>query len=85
MRLTSDMIVTGLQVSLPVVGALLLTDLTLGLLARVAPQIQVFFLGMPLKIGIGLGALALSLGTVMPVLARLFHNIGPRMLFLLGY
>ena len=83
-RLTAELILAGLQLSLPVVGTLLLTDVTLGLLARVAPQVQVFFLGVPLKVALGLITLALSFAALLPTLARLFAAIGPRAVYLLG-
>jgi flagellar biosynthetic protein FliR len=40
-QLFGQVVVTGVQMALPVMAALLITDLTLGLLARVAPNIQV--------------------------------------------
>ena len=83
-NLTVQLIRIGIQMSLPVVGALLLTDITLGLLARVAPQIQVFFLGLPAKIGLGLIAFSLSLAILMPKIADYLRTIGPWMLKLLG-
>ena len=84
MTITSQMITTGVQLALPVIGALLMTDLTFGLLARVAPQIQVFFLGVPLKIGLGLITMALSLPLLLPKLTQMFHSIGIMSLKLIG-
>jgi len=43
----------GLQIAAPVIVALLLTDLLFGILNRTAPQINVFFLAMPVKMLIG--------------------------------
>jgi flagellar biosynthesis protein FliR len=54
------------------------------LLARVAPQVQVFFLGAPLKVGLSLLTLSLALGTLLPILSDLVRLLGPRMLDLLG-
>jgi flagellar biosynthetic protein FliR len=82
--LTSQLIAAGIRISLPVLGTLLLADLTLGLLARVAPQVQVFFLGMPLKLGAGLIVLALALTILFPALTELFRNLAPRTLQLIG-
>lgn len=48
-------------VALPAAAALLLTDCLLGFINRTAPQIPVFFVGMPLKALLGLAAAALSL------------------------
>jgi len=44
----------GLQIALPVVAVLLIVDISLGLIARTVPQMNVFILGFPLKIIIGL-------------------------------
>ncbi len=84
LRLTSQMVIAGIQLALPVVGSLLLADITLGLLARVAPQIQVFFLGLPLKVGVGLIALSLTFSIALPALSDLFKKTGPMMLNLVG-
>ncbi|KUP24343.1 flagellar biosynthetic protein FliR [Paenibacillus sp. DMB5] len=59
------------QMSAPLVTALFLTDVGLAFLARTAPQYNVFVIGVPLKIIIGL-ALFLIL---MPGLAYLFQNL----------
>jgi flagellar biosynthetic protein FliR len=83
-RLTGSLVTAGVQMSLPVVGALLLADLTLALLARVAPQVQVFYLGVPLKIGLGLLILALSFPVIFPALVALFEALAGRTLLLLG-
>ncbi|HEX7556173.1 MAG TPA: flagellar biosynthetic protein FliR [Leptolinea sp.] len=84
LRISSGLITSGVQMAIPVVGALFLTDLTLGLLSKVAPQINVFFLGLPIKVWVGIFALSLLFGVLVPSLDRAFKNIGPRMLQILG-
>jgi flagellar biosynthesis protein FliR len=81
--LTSQLISTGIQMALPVMCAIFLADLTLGLLARVAPQVQVYFLGLPLKIGLGMIVIALSFSVALPTMQNMFHQMGPRMLELI--
>ena len=83
LRLTGGMITTGVQFSLPVVGALMLTNLTLGLLSRVAPQVQVFFLGIPLKIGLGILTLMVTMSIIFPRIAETFDSSADWMLVLL--
>lgn len=61
---------SGLQLSLPVLTALLITNLALGILTRVAPQLNIFAVGFPLTLSIGLFVLAFS----MPFIHR-FWNI----------
>ncbi|RCK71958.1 MAG: Flagellar biosynthesis protein FliR [Anaerolineae bacterium] len=84
LKLTASLIQVGVQMSFPLLATLLLTDLAMGLLARVAPQIQVFFLGIPLKIGLGIFALAISIPALSPLIRTIFGNIAPQMLVLLG-
>lgn len=83
LRMTSDLIQTGIHLALPVMGALLLADLTMGLLARVAPQIQVYFLGLPVKVGISLAAMGIIFALVLPVIGNMYKDMGSRMLLLL--
>lgn len=80
LRTTAQLIVVGIQMAFPIFAALLLTDITLGLLSRVAPQVQVYFLGLPLKIGISMFALGLTLSIMFPILRDLFNRLGDRML-----
>lgn len=84
LKLTASLIKIGVQMSFPLLATLLLTDLALGLLARVAPQIQVFFLGIPLKIGLGIFALAIAIPALLPLIRTIFGNITPQMLLLIG-
>ena len=70
----------AVQLALPIVGTLLLTDLGLGLIARAVPQVQVFFLGLPLKMGLGLLILMLTLNLTWPVIRSLFDDLGVQML-----
>lgn len=63
----------AVKVALPVVGALLVTDIAFGLVARAVPQINVFIVGFPAKILVGLVFLILMLpfiiGTVQDTFA----------------
>lgn len=83
LRTFAELVGTGVRIALPVMAALFLTDLALGLLARVAPQVQVFFLGLPLKVGVSLFAMGLLFMVIFPTLSNLYQSIGERMLYLL--
>lgn len=50
----SDYFVIGFRIVLPVFAAILLINIILGILARVAPQMNMFVVGMQLKIIVGL-------------------------------
>lgn len=51
----------GTRVAMPVALVLLLTELAVALLARAIPTINVFMLGLPLKIMVGIAVTALAL------------------------
>lgn len=56
----------GVMLSLPVLAALLVTNLAIGVMTRAAPQLNVFAIGFPLTLAIGAGALYLSLPYLVP-------------------
>ncbi|MBI3705690.1 MAG: flagellar type III secretion system protein FliR [Rhizobiales bacterium] len=55
----------GIQLSAPFLAFGLLFNLGLGILSRLMPQMQVFFIGLPLSILLGLLLLLLVVGTMM--------------------
>jgi flagellar biosynthetic protein FliR len=61
------------MLSLPLVAALLITNLALGILNRAAPQIGVFQIGFAATMLIGYLVLDLVLPSMMPFLERLFN------------
>ena len=72
----SQMFSLGFQLSLPVVGTLFLTDLALAILARTVPQMNVFVVGYPAKVAIGLGVLLLTLPLYGGAFVELFSQRG---------
>ncbi len=55
----------GVQLSAPFIVFGLLFNIGLGLISRLMPQMQVFFVGLPLSILVGLLILVLALGAMM--------------------
>jgi flagellar biosynthetic protein FliR len=70
---------TALKLAAPVLAALFLTSAALGIVARTVPQMNVFVVGLPLRVGVGLAILLLSLplaGAVLsPALDGVFDTI----------
>lgn len=50
----SEIFRLGLWIAMPIVGMLLLVNLVMGLITRVAPQINIFAVGFPLTLSVGL-------------------------------
>ena len=83
MRLGSHMFVLGVKFSAPVRALLLISNIVLGILARVFPQLNVFMLSFPLNIGIALIVIGLTLEAMFFVLRREFDTMGENILTLL--
>lgn len=62
----------GVLLALPLLAALLLANIALGVLTRAAPQLNLFAVGFPLTLALGLLMLGLALPFFGPVLERLF-------------
>jgi flagellar biosynthetic protein FliR len=61
---SAKLLEVALALAAPVVVALWLTDLALGMVARVAPQVPVYFVGLPAKGLLAVGVVLLGLGTL---------------------
>lgn len=70
---------TGLLLALPITGAMIITNLSLGVLNRAAPQLNLFAIGFPITIAGGFLMLFLTLDHLVPSLQRLFEE-GLRMM-----
>lgn len=64
----------ALQLSMPVIGALLITNLALAILTRSAPQLNIFQIGFPITLAVGFATLLLTIAYFAPVLDRITHN-----------
>lgn len=69
------MFVYGLAVVAPVVAVLLMLDVGMAVAARTMPQVNMFIVGFPLKIFMGLLVLALSLNYMGPLLEKIYASI----------
>jgi flagellar biosynthesis protein FliR len=71
----STMFLTAAQISLPIVASLFLVDVGLGLLAKTVPQINVFVVGLPLKIFVGFVLLLITIPVFFFLLQSIFLEI----------
>ena len=74
-QIAASSFVVAIELVFPVMVALLLADVALGVLARVAPQFGIFQIGLQLKVVLALGALALTMPLLLPRLHALFSGM----------
>jgi flagellar biosynthetic protein FliR len=64
----------GMQISMPIVAALLVTNIALAILTRAAPQLNLFGIGFPITLGAGFLVLSLTLPYLGTPLENLFNQ-----------
>lgn len=67
----AKMIAVAVQISAPVIAVVLIIDICLGLLGRTAPQMNIFMMGFPIKIGAGI----LTMAVMVPLLGVVFQSL----------
>ena len=75
MVLFSQTFSLALKVSAPVLGALFLTNIILGVLARSVPQMNVFIVGLPIKIAVGFFGMLLLIPVYIFVIEVILERI----------
>jgi flagellar biosynthetic protein FliR len=81
-KMSGNMFVIGIQVGAPVIAALLITSVAFGLIARTVPQMNVFIVAMPLKIGVGLLFLGFGLPYFSVFLENVFGDLGQHIMLI---
>lgn len=65
---------SGLLLALPMITALLLMNLAMGILNRSAPQLTIFSVGFPLTLGVGMVLLMIMMKNLGPFMDHLFFD-----------
>jgi flagellar biosynthetic protein FliR len=71
---------SALWIALPMVGILLFTNMALGIISRVSPQMNIFAIGFPITLVVGILAIAITL----PMLDQPFMALMIRVVSLFG-
>lgn len=71
MSVAGSMFVIGLKLGAPVMLALLFTNVAMGVIARSVPQINIFMMGFPITISVGLLVLGISMPIFLTVVQRI--------------
>ncbi|MDD3172571.1 MAG: flagellar biosynthetic protein FliR [Herbinix sp.] len=71
----TDYFIIGFRIALPVFAAILVVNTILAILAKVAPQMNMFVIGIQMKIFVGLIVLALIIGLIPSVADFIFNEM----------
>lgn len=79
MRLYSlggDLFASGFWISLPIVGMLMFSNLALGIVSRVAPQMNIYAVGFPVTLSVGI----LGMAATLPMLDQPYQALMERVI-----
>ncbi|MDU4959893.1 MAG: flagellar biosynthetic protein FliR [Sporomusaceae bacterium] len=74
-NMISGIFTFAVQITVPILAAVIITDIGLGILARTMPQMNVFVVGVPAKIIVGLFVLSVTLPFFMLFLEAGLHGM----------
>lgn len=78
-----NMLEVAIKTGAPIIAVLLFTSVGMGLIARTVPQINIFIVGFPLQIAIGLISVGITLPVFFRVLGSYFTNLEGEIISLL--
>jgi flagellar biosynthetic protein FliR len=74
-ELGTDLFASALWIALPMIGLLLFVNLALGIISRVAPQMNIYAVGFPVTLTAGLAGIALVLPMLEQPLVALLERV----------
>jgi len=80
LSLSGKMFVIGIKIAAPVTAILILTQVAMGIVAKMVPQINILITSFPVTIGLGMIFVGLSLELLVPYLRGLFDESGKGMM-----
>ena len=72
---TGTIFLTGMKIAMPITFAILLTNVGLGILSRTMPQMNIFVVGIPLQLMIGITVLSMIIPFYVLFLDVLFNEM----------
>lgn len=79
-----DYMILGFRVCLPVFSAILLANIILGVMAKTAPQMNMFAVGVQIKIVMGLGVLMITVSLLPSMSGLIYTEIKKMMVTMVG-
>jgi len=75
-KISGEMFLIAIKMAAPILVALFLSNLCLGIIARTVPQVNILMIGFPLNIALGLILLGVTLNNLSPFLVGLIRRMG---------
>ena len=80
MEVANHSLILSIQMVAPIIALLMMANLTLGIMARVFPQLNVFMLSFPINIGVSFIVMGMTIGIFVTMLSKEFSELADRFL-----
>lgn len=78
-RLFASIFSIGFKIAAPIIGAVMVADIALGIITKTVPQLNVFVVGMPLKILLGLIIIFITVPSFIGIVDFMIRGIDSEM------
>ena len=75
-KVSGHMFMTGLKIAAPIMVALFLSNMCLGIVARTVPQVNILMIGFPINISLGMIFFSLIIMNLHPLITDLTRRMG---------
>lgn len=75
LRVFGNVLFISFKISAPILAAILISDVALGIISKTVPQLNVFMVGMPLKILLGLSVIVITLPMFVSLIETLIRGM----------
>jgi flagellar biosynthesis protein FliR len=79
LRLFGSVFSIGFKIAIPIVAAVFVADIGLGIIAKTVPQLNIFVVGMPLKIAMGFAIIFITIPSFMGIVNLLTRGLDSEM------
>ncbi len=83
MQISAEVFVIGIKIAAPAVVTLFLTSVAMGIIARAVPQMNIFFVGIPLRMLAGFSALIFGMPLFLYVFQKLLEQFENNITYIL--
>ena len=71
-----EVFIIGFRIAAPITASILIANVALGVISKAVPQVNIFILGLPVKIALGIAVMIITIPLLITFLEELYGGIG---------
>lgn len=74
--LFGEVFIIGFRIAAPITASILIANVALGVISKAVPQVNIFILGLPVKIALGIAVMLITIPLLVTLLEELYGGMG---------